>query len=70
MTVARRIPAPPQGYATIALSDYRSAQGQVLRRYLDGRVMIDAGTTRLTGWPLGAAPRPAPIWMPILGGLF
>jgi len=44
---------PSRGYATIALSPYRSAQGPVLREYRDGRVMIDTGCGPLTGRPLG-----------------
>ena len=59
-----------RSYATIALSDYRSAQGPILRQYLDGRVVIDTGKGRLTGRPLTATPGPAPIWMPFFGSLF
>ena len=54
------------GYATIALSAYRSVQGPVLREYRDGRVMIDTGLGPMTGRPLNRPPR-APGWMPILG---
>ena len=69
MNIAVRPPVAQRQYATIALSPYRSAQGPVLREYLDGRVVIDTGNRQLTGRPLNAAPR-APIWMPIFGSLF
>ena len=63
-------PVAQLGHATIAVSDYRSAQGPILRQYLDGRVMIETGHGRLTGRPLTALPRPVPIRMPIFGSPF
>jgi hypothetical protein len=65
-------PAPAtaiQRYATIMLSTHRSAQGPVVRRYRDGRVVIDTGTQRLSGMPLGHQPVEAPIWSPLFAGL-
>ncbi|MFV0301169.1 MAG: hypothetical protein ACK5IP_09880 [Paracoccus sp. (in: a-proteobacteria)] len=70
MTIALRRPTAPYGYATIAMSDYRSAQGPILRQFLDGRVMIDTGDSRLTGWPLSADPVLMPVRMPVFGNLF
>ena len=69
MNIAVRPPVAQRQYAPIALSPYRSAQGPVLREYLDGRVVIDTGDRKLTGRPLHAAPS-APIWIPIFGSLF
>ncbi len=62
-------PTRHQEYATITLSDYRSAQGPVLREYMDGRVVIDTGTGRMIGRPLNAAPRNH-VWMPLFGSPF
>lgn len=61
-------PATPS-YATIMLSKHRSAQGPVLQRYRDGRVVIDTGAQRLTGLPLGHEPAPEPIWSPLFAGM-
>lgn len=61
--------APLQSFATIALSSHQSAQGPVLRRYRDGRVMIDTGREQLTGRPLGMAPVQAPVWSPLFAGM-
>ncbi|TWI36820.1 hypothetical protein [Paracoccus sulfuroxidans] len=56
------------GYATIALSKYQSAQGPVLRKLRDGRVVIDTGNGRLTGLPLNE-PAPTPrAWLPLFAG--
>ena len=57
MNIAVHI-SPPLDYATIALSAYRSAQGPVLREYMDGRVVIDTGTGHMVGQPL--SPRLGP----------
>ncbi len=62
-------PTRHQEYATITLSDYRSAQGPVLREYMDGRVVIDTGTGRMIGRPLNAAPRNH-VWMSLFGSPF
>ena len=56
-------------YATIVLSKHRSAQGPVLQRYRDGRVVIDSGAQKLTGLPLGHQPAAAPIWSPLFAGM-
>lgn len=56
-------------YATILLSTHQSAQGPVVRRYRDGRVVIDTGSGRLTGLPLGHEPVVAPIWSPLFAGM-
>lgn len=56
-------------YATIMLSTHRSAQGPVLQRYRDGRVVIDTGAQKLTGLPLGHQPVIAPIWSPLFAGM-
>ncbi|MFO1138773.1 MAG: hypothetical protein U1E41_06845 [Paracoccus sp. (in: a-proteobacteria)] len=69
MNIAVTPSTRPRGYATIALSDYRSAQGPVLREYLDGRVVIDTGNGQVTGRPLNTAPR-AHVWMPLFGNPF
>ena len=60
--------SPTREYATIALSAYRSAQGPVLREYMDGRVVIDTGNGHMVGQPLNALPRP-PIRAPLFAGL-
>ncbi|MDO5620094.1 MAG: hypothetical protein Q4G24_01340 [Paracoccus sp. (in: a-proteobacteria)] len=49
-------PAQDLGYATL-VTGKQSAQGPVLRRWLDGRVSIDAGGRTMTGWPVGVTPR-------------
>lgn len=59
----------PGGYATIALSEYQSAQGPILRKFRDGRVVIDTGRGNLTGRPLGVEHVPFPIWAPIFVGM-
>lgn len=61
--------APLRDFATIALSAHQSAQGPVLHRYRDGRVVIDTGQGRLTGRPLGLGPVKAPIWSPLFAGM-
>lgn len=66
---AQPAPAPVAPYATILLSGHRSAQGPVVQRYRDGRVVIDTGSARLTGLPLGHEPDPAPIWSPLFAGM-
>lgn len=62
------------GYATIALSAHRSAQGPILHRYRDGRVQIDSGNGTLTGRPLTTdqfrpAARAAVNWLPLFAGM-
>ena len=59
---------PTREYATIALSAYRSAQGPVLREYMDGRVVIETGNGHMIGQPLNAPARP-PIRTPLFAGL-
>lgn len=61
--------APLHDFATIALSSHQSAQGPVLRRFRDGRVMIDTGQGYLTGRPLGLGAVKAPIWSPLFAGM-
>lgn len=67
--LVRPMPVNSPGYATIALSDHQSAQGPVLRRYGDGRVVIDTGRGKLTGMPLGAARTDHPFSAGFFGGL-
>lgn len=62
--------APLHGFATIALSSHQSAQGPVLHRYRNGRVVIDTGREHLTGRPLGLVPPKAPVWAPLFAGMF
>ncbi|WP_245155765.1 hypothetical protein [Paracoccus ravus] len=62
-------PEPQPSYATIALSAYQSVQGPVLRRFHDGRVMIDTGRGRLTGRPLGVERASLPVWSPLFAGM-
>lgn len=69
LAAARRAVVPLQGYATIALSAHQSVQGPVLRRYHDGRVVIDTGRGHLTGRPLGVGPVDAPVWSPLFAGM-
>ncbi|MTH64693.1 hypothetical protein [Paracoccus shanxieyensis] len=57
------------GYATIALSGHQSAQGPVVRKFRDGRVVIDTGRGRLTGRPLAGGQEPIPVWAPIFVGM-
>ncbi|MDT1061717.1 hypothetical protein RM190_07590 [Paracoccus sp. CPCC 101403] len=64
-----RAVTPLQRYATIALSAHQSVQGPVLRRYHDGRVMIDTGSGPVTGRPLGAGQVNAPVWSPLFAGM-
>ncbi|CAM3071940.1 sulfate transport system substrate-binding protein [Paracoccus aminovorans] len=39
---------------TIRVTDSQLAHGRVIRRYLDGRLTVDDGTKRMTGYPLRA----------------
>ncbi|MFO1165955.1 MAG: hypothetical protein U1E55_12470 [Paracoccus sp. (in: a-proteobacteria)] len=67
MNIAVHI-SPPLDYATIALSAYRSAQGPVLREYMDGRVVIDTGNGHMVGQPLSPRLGP-PLRAPLFAGL-
>lgn len=40
------------GYASIIVGSKQQAQGPVLKRYLDGRITIDAGGRSVTGYPI------------------
>lgn len=69
LSAIQATPVAEPSYATIMLSTHRSAQGPVLQRYRDGRVVIDTGAQKLTGLPLGHEPAAAPIWSPLFAGM-
>lgn len=64
-----RADATAPAYATIVVSTHQSAQGPVLRRFRDGRVVIDAGYGHLTGRPLGQHSDQQAIWDPLFAGM-
>ena len=43
-------------YSTIQIAGHITAQGPVLRRLKDRRVEIDAGGSRLVGYPVSTSP--------------